>query len=249
MASAAARFTALVVLPTPPFWLATVMTRRRGGLGSVSFGCSMRVARAASSAIGVHPDTAGRGLDVLVHGVARALTHGVRSSLAAPRLSRHGIVLFHVKQSSLRSSIAQDSRSLRDPSCRAYDGSRPLASAARRARPRRWSSAPPALHATPLDHRERTTGTRDRGAVARHLVVGALTLERDEPATRPKQGSAPVHSRASGATARAVTTSAPASCCLMAGSSARPRTTVADSAEYRRLPSATPPDEPSAPEE
>jgi hypothetical protein len=58
MASDAARFTALVVLPTPPFWFATVITRRREGFGSMSFGCSMRVARSASSAIGVHPDTA-----------------------------------------------------------------------------------------------------------------------------------------------------------------------------------------------
>src|SRR5690349_22523041 len=32
-ASAAARLTALVVLPTPPFWLATVRTRRCGGRG------------------------------------------------------------------------------------------------------------------------------------------------------------------------------------------------------------------------
>jgi hypothetical protein len=44
------------------------------------------------------------------------------------------------------------------------------------------------------------------------------------------RGALHAQSRASGATARAMTTSAPASCCLMAGSSARPRTTLADSA-------------------
>ena len=44
------------------------------------------------------------------------------------------------------------------------------------------------------------------------------------------RGALHAQSRASGATARATTISAPASCCLMAGSSARPRTTLADSA-------------------
>ncbi len=46
---------------------------------------------------------------------------------------------------------------------------------------------------------------------------------------RRSKGALHPHRRASGATARAMTTSAPASCCLMAGSSARPRTTLADS--------------------
>ena len=46
----------LVVLPTPPFWLATVSTRRRDGRGiRCRSGCSTRAARAASSAIGVQP--------------------------------------------------------------------------------------------------------------------------------------------------------------------------------------------------
>jgi hypothetical protein len=36
MASAAATFTAVVVLPTPPFWLATVKIRVAFGLGSGS---------------------------------------------------------------------------------------------------------------------------------------------------------------------------------------------------------------------
>jgi hypothetical protein len=44
------------------------------------------------------------------------------------------------------------------------------------------------------------------------------------------RGKLHAQSFASGATARAMTTSVPASCCLMAGSSARPRTTLADSA-------------------
>src|SRR5436190_7739302 len=35
-ARAAARLTVLVVLPTPPFWLAMVMTRRSGGRGHAS---------------------------------------------------------------------------------------------------------------------------------------------------------------------------------------------------------------------
>ena len=47
IASAAARLTALVVLPTPPFWLAIVMTRQSGGLGH-SF--SPRFARTRSAA-------------------------------------------------------------------------------------------------------------------------------------------------------------------------------------------------------
>ena len=55
-ASAAARLTVLVVLPTPPFWLATVSIRRRDGRGiRCRSGCSTRAARAASSAIGVQP--------------------------------------------------------------------------------------------------------------------------------------------------------------------------------------------------
>ena len=33
MARLAARFTAVVVLPTPPFWLATVMMRHERGRG------------------------------------------------------------------------------------------------------------------------------------------------------------------------------------------------------------------------
>ena len=33
MASPAARFTAVVVFPTPPFWLATVITRQAPGRG------------------------------------------------------------------------------------------------------------------------------------------------------------------------------------------------------------------------
>ncbi|TDV50818.1 hypothetical protein CLV71_106160 [Actinophytocola oryzae] len=50
----------------------------------------------------------------------------------------------------------------------------------------------------------------------------------NRPPSRSR-GALHAQSRASGATARAMTTSAPASCRLMAGSSARPRTTLADS--------------------
>src|SRR5215218_10528890 len=54
-ASATPRFTVEVVLPTPPFWLAIVMTRIRlgGGNGSWSAACSTRVARSASIAMGL----------------------------------------------------------------------------------------------------------------------------------------------------------------------------------------------------
>src|SRR4051794_1905489 len=54
IASAAARLTALVVLPTPPFWFAIVITRHRGGRGhsfSPRFPCT-RNAAAAAWAIG-----------------------------------------------------------------------------------------------------------------------------------------------------------------------------------------------------
>src|SRR3954447_7653310 len=54
IASAAARLTALVVLPTPPFWFAIVITRHRGGRGhsfSPRFACT-RNAAAAACAIG-----------------------------------------------------------------------------------------------------------------------------------------------------------------------------------------------------
>ena len=54
-ASAAAMFTVLVVLPTPPFWFATVNTLRRDGRGKRPSWCSARAARSASSAIGVRP--------------------------------------------------------------------------------------------------------------------------------------------------------------------------------------------------
>src|SRR6476659_1136456 len=54
-ASATPRFTVDVVLPTPPFWLAIVMTRIRPGTGkgSCSAACSTRVARIASMAMGL----------------------------------------------------------------------------------------------------------------------------------------------------------------------------------------------------
>ena len=54
-ASAAAMFTAVVVLPTPPFWLAIVKTRWRSGRGSplLAAVCSRRTARSASAPIGV----------------------------------------------------------------------------------------------------------------------------------------------------------------------------------------------------
>ena len=54
-ASAAATLTAVVVLPTPPFWLAIVKTRCRAGRGSppLSAACSRRTARSASAPIGV----------------------------------------------------------------------------------------------------------------------------------------------------------------------------------------------------
>ena len=46
--------TVLVVFPTPPFWFATVSTRRSRGRGiRCRSGWSTRAARAASSAIGV----------------------------------------------------------------------------------------------------------------------------------------------------------------------------------------------------
>ena len=54
-ASAAATLTAVVVLPTPPFWLAIVNTRWRGGRGQLRpfAACSRRTARSASAPIGV----------------------------------------------------------------------------------------------------------------------------------------------------------------------------------------------------
>src|SRR3954454_21828475 len=54
-ASATPRFTVDVVLPTPPFWFAIVMTRIRlgGGKGSWSAAWRTRVARIASIAIGL----------------------------------------------------------------------------------------------------------------------------------------------------------------------------------------------------
>ena len=49
----AARFTLVVVLPTPPFWLATVTTRGWSGRGSFSLDDDTRAARLASSIKGV----------------------------------------------------------------------------------------------------------------------------------------------------------------------------------------------------
>ena len=46
-ANEAARLTAVVVLPTPPFWFATVMIRGAAGLGSV--GAVRRAARVAGA--------------------------------------------------------------------------------------------------------------------------------------------------------------------------------------------------------
>src|SRR3954447_26563545 len=55
IASATPRLTVEVVFPTPPFWLATVMSRilPGGGNGSWSAACSTRVARIASIAMGL----------------------------------------------------------------------------------------------------------------------------------------------------------------------------------------------------
>lgn len=53
-ARAAARLTAVVVLPTPPFWFATVKTRRRAGRRSGGYVvCRTRIARSAAAPIGV----------------------------------------------------------------------------------------------------------------------------------------------------------------------------------------------------
>ena len=53
-ASAAAMFTAVVVFPTPPFWLAIVKTRCRAGRGRCPWAvCNRRIARSASAPIGV----------------------------------------------------------------------------------------------------------------------------------------------------------------------------------------------------
>ena len=54
-ARATPRFTEEVVLPTPPFWLAIVMTRIRPGAGNGSWSaaCSTLVARRASMAMGL----------------------------------------------------------------------------------------------------------------------------------------------------------------------------------------------------
>ena len=50
-----------VVLPTPPFWLAMVMTRMRPGAGNGSWSAACRtwVARSASIAMGLSNSTAG----------------------------------------------------------------------------------------------------------------------------------------------------------------------------------------------
>jgi len=47
------------------------------------------------------------------------------------------------------------------------------------------------VDATPLDGRLRPAFTAYLDRVALHLSVGTVALERDEPATPPKQGSAP----------------------------------------------------------
>src|SRR5690242_3176902 len=66
MARAAAMFTEVVVFPTPPFWLATVMTRVSDGRGhsrSPRFAMTSNAA-AAARAIGVSKLGAGGGINV-----------------------------------------------------------------------------------------------------------------------------------------------------------------------------------------
>jgi hypothetical protein len=87
---------------------------------------------------------------------------------------------------------------------------------------------------TPVPHRS-TTGSEPLARVTAEpsRATSSSALSPLSATSRPpcrSRGALHAHSRASGATARAMTTSAPASCCLMAGSSARPRTTLADSA-------------------
>ena len=62
-ARAAARFTVVVVLPTPPFWLATVSTRvcGRRGSGSPTRPASTRSAVSAARAMGVSSTVSGSG--------------------------------------------------------------------------------------------------------------------------------------------------------------------------------------------
>ncbi len=61
-AIAAATLTVVVVLPTPPFWLATVRMRVRGGAGNALPTSEMRrrASSATSTASGVESSTVGR---------------------------------------------------------------------------------------------------------------------------------------------------------------------------------------------
>ena len=96
IASAAAMFTALVVLPTPPFWLATVITRVCGGRGH----CSWRTFRTCTACAASRARSACR--------LARS-RRTMRCRRSAPAASRMGGVrlviwvatsrrLFHVKR-------------------------------------------------------------------------------------------------------------------------------------------------------
>src|SRR3712207_6050871 len=100
-------FTVDVVLPTPPFWLATVMTRMRpgAGKGSWSAACSTRVARRASIAMGLSKSAIPKE-DADDWSAARLLRSrspgsviASPSSAAAFHVERVGhILLFHVEQ-------------------------------------------------------------------------------------------------------------------------------------------------------
>ena len=80
-ASAAARFTVVVVLPTPPFWFATVITRVLGGRGNRRPRSSIRRRASCCSCAmsGVSSDASGR----LSTSAARRVSSGSRSCRGA----------------------------------------------------------------------------------------------------------------------------------------------------------------------
>ena len=177
MASAAARLTVLVVLPTPPFWLATVSTRRCVGRGiRCRSGCSTRAARAASSAIGVHPGAELVGAE-LFHVERRTVERHAHPFLRRRTRSTTTTVL---GGSTIAGAAPLDPRRCRRRA--AHGARRPARPRRRRTRPSRRASAHPAAASGRHQPASRVQRARQHGRSPRRLPPIAA---RTRPAPRP----------------------------------------------------------------
>src|SRR5260221_8338226 len=84
-ASDAAMLTVVVVLPTPPFWLATTITRVLAGRGSLITPDSASIAAAACRAMGVSPPAGGACAGIGAAGGGRDSSDWFRGAPPRPR--------------------------------------------------------------------------------------------------------------------------------------------------------------------